>query len=248
MHSTGGSSAALSTTLVYERLTACGMWKLPREHEITPCQPHLCVHAGPVDVAGHREVLFGRAVQMIVSANGHHKVPFVDLIIAGKVGWRVSMPAFWQGCLNLASAWGTHAGSCLKLTGSCLMTLHDLYRSSPAADRHVDVPCLVVISGLVMLHCLPKSQMTVYASCLQEKDQNRVKGMRIMLERQTRAAAAAASAGSETAAKAAAEAQLVPPLASGASLAEPAPAVNGGTGPATAFAGAHPRLLICLPQ
>ena len=98
-----------------------------------------------------------------------------------------------------------------------------------------------------MLHCLPNSQMTVCALCLQEKDQNRVGGMRIMLERQTRAAAAAASAGSETAAKAAAEAQLLPPSASGASLAQPAPAVNGGTGPATAFAGAHPCLSICLP-
>ena len=29
-------------------------------------------------------------VQMVVSANGHHKVPFVDLIVDGKVGWRVS--------------------------------------------------------------------------------------------------------------------------------------------------------------
>ena len=31
-------------------------------------------------------------VQMVVSANGHHKVPFVDLIVDGKVGWRVSAP------------------------------------------------------------------------------------------------------------------------------------------------------------
>ena len=29
-------------------------------------------------------------MQMVVSANGHHKVPFVDLIVDGKVGWRVS--------------------------------------------------------------------------------------------------------------------------------------------------------------
>lgn len=101
-----------------------------------------------------------------------------------------------------------------------------------------------------MLHCLPNSQTTVCALCLQEKDQNRVGGMRIMLERQTRAAAAAASAGSETAAKAAAEAQLVPPSASGAGVAEPAPAVNGGTGHATAFAGAFPPLdlPLCMHQ
>ena len=32
-------------------------------------------------------------VQMVVSANGHHKVPFVDLVIAGKVGWKVSHPS-----------------------------------------------------------------------------------------------------------------------------------------------------------
>jgi hypothetical protein len=28
--------------------------------------------------------------QMLISANGHHKVPFPDLIVAGKVGWKVS--------------------------------------------------------------------------------------------------------------------------------------------------------------
>ncbi len=31
-------------------------------------------------------------MQMVVSANGHHKVPFVDLVIAGKVGWKVGLP------------------------------------------------------------------------------------------------------------------------------------------------------------
>lgn len=54
VHSTDGSGAAFSTTLVSEGLTACGMWKLTREHKITPCQPHVCVQAVPVDVTGHR--------------------------------------------------------------------------------------------------------------------------------------------------------------------------------------------------
>ena len=72
----------------------------------------------------------------------------------------------------------------------------------------------------------------------QEKDQNRVRGMRIMLERQTRAAGAAASADIEDAAKAAAEAQLLPPKAAGAAPEEAAP--SGGAGAAalsSAFAG-----------
>jgi hypothetical protein len=96
-----------------------------------------------------------------------------------------------------------------------------------------------------VLHCLP-NLMTVSLTCLQEKDQNRVKGMRIMLERQTRAAAAAASVSGEAAAKAAAEAQLVPPSAPSATLVQPAPTTNSGAGPTTAFAGTHPCLLVCL--
>lgn len=73
---------------------------------------------------------------------------------------------------------------------------------------------------------------------VQEKDQNRVRGMRIMLERQTRAAGAAASADTENAAKAAAEAQLLPQQAAAAALEEAAG--EGGAGAAassSAFAG-----------
>ncbi|KAK9901337.1 hypothetical protein WJX75_007413 [Coccomyxa subellipsoidea] len=82
-----------------------------------------------------------RRFQMVIGANGHHKVPFEDLIVAGLVGWK-------------------------------------------------------------------------------EKDQNRVRGMKLMMERQTRAAAAAACAASEEAAKKAAEAQLMPPLANSAAVTE----------------------------
>ena len=65
-----------------------------------------------------------------------------------------------------------------------------------------------------------------------------MRGMRIMLERQIRAAGAAASADNEDAAKAAAEAQLLPPQAAGAAPEEAAP--SGGAGAAassSAFAG-----------
>lgn len=55
---------------------------------------------------------------------------------------------------------------------------------------------------------------------MQEKDQNRVRGMKLMMERQTRAAAAAACAASEEAAKKAAEAELMPPPANSAAVAE----------------------------
>ena len=75
---------------------------------------------------------------------------------------------------------------------------------------------------------------------MQEKDQNRVRGMRIMLERQTQAAGAAASADTEDAAKAAAEAQLLPPQAAAAAPEEASP--SGGAGAAassSAFAGTH---------
>ena len=70
---------------------------------------------------------------------------------------------------------------------------------------------------------------------MQEKDRNRVRGMRIMLERQTRAAAAAASANSETAAQAAAEAQLAP--AAPASTPGPESNRGGADSTASAFSG-----------
>ena len=30
-----------------------------------------------------------RAAQMVIAANGHHKVPFEDLLVAGAPGWQV---------------------------------------------------------------------------------------------------------------------------------------------------------------
>ena len=69
---------------------------------------------------------------------------------------------------------------------------------------------------------------------MQEKDQNRVRGMRIMLERQTHAAAAAASVGSAAAAKAAAEAQLAPPAVSSSPLPDTAQGTVIGSGTASA--------------
>ena len=81
-------------------------------------------------------------------------------------------------------------------------------------------------------------QMSSCPAFVQERDQNRVRGMRIMLERQTRAAGAAASADSDDAAKTAAEAQLLPPRAAAAAPEEAAP--SGGPGAAassSAFAG-----------
>ena len=91
-----------------------------------------------------------------------------------------------------------------------------------------------------IVSCGSPPGMSACLASAQEKDQNRVRGMRIMLERQTRAAGAAASADSEDAAKAAAEAQLLPPQAAGAALEEAAP--SGGAGAAassSAFAGDH---------
>ena len=70
--------------------------------------------------------------------------------------------------------------------------------------------------------------------CVQEKDKNRVRGMRIMLERQTRAAAAAASSGSAAAAQAAAEAQLASPAVSSSPLPDPAQGAATGSGAASA--------------
>lgn len=29
-------------------------------------------------------------LQLVIAANGHHKVPFEDLLVAGTVGWKVS--------------------------------------------------------------------------------------------------------------------------------------------------------------
>ncbi|EIE20348.1 hypothetical protein COCSUDRAFT_83548 [Coccomyxa subellipsoidea C-169] len=92
-----------------------------------------------------------RRFQMVIAANGHHKVPFEDLIVAGLVGWK-------------------------------------------------------------------------------EKDQNRVRGMKIMIERQTAAAAAAACAPSEEAAKKAAEAELMPPPVNPTPAASP-PAADSSARP-----------------
>ena len=93
---------------------------------------------------------------------------------------------------------------------------------------------------VITVSCGSPPGMSACPACVQEKDQNRVRGMRIMLERQTRAARAAASADSEDAAKAAAEAQLLPPQAAGAAPEEAAS--SGGAGAAassSAFAGDH---------
>ena len=49
----------------------------------------------------------------------------------------------------------------------------------------------------------------------QERDENRVRGMRIMAERQVAAVAAAAGADDEADAMAAAEAEMLPPSAAG---------------------------------
>lgn len=73
----------------------------------------------------------------------------------------------------------------------------------------------------------------------QEKDHNRVRGMKLMIERQTRAAAAAAGAASEEAAKKLAEAALMPPPTSTAAATTPAtpdPAPPGQV-------GAHTKLI-----
>ena len=83
---------------------------------------------------------------------------------------------------------------------------------------------------LPFVSCGNPPGLSACPACVQEKDQNRVRGMRIMLERQTRAAGAAASADNEDAAKAAAEAQLLPPQAAGADPEEAAP--SGGAGAA----------------
>ena len=47
-------------------------------------------HARELQHTFRRLLMLTLTVQMVVSANGHHKVPFVDLIVEGKVGWRVS--------------------------------------------------------------------------------------------------------------------------------------------------------------
>ena len=39
-------------------------------------------------------------MQMVVSANGHHKVPFVDLVISGKVGWRVTQTLAYRAVMR----------------------------------------------------------------------------------------------------------------------------------------------------
>lgn len=78
---------------------------------------------------------------------------------------------------------------------------------------------------------------------VQEKDTNRVRGMQIMLERQTHAAAAAASASSEAAAQAAVEAQLAPPAMSGALGPEPMEEDAAGSGSALAGGCCWPALL-----
>ena len=44
-------------------------------------------------------------VQMLISANGHHKVPFPDLIVAGKVGWKVCLPGSPTTDFLFARAW-----------------------------------------------------------------------------------------------------------------------------------------------
>jgi len=68
---------------------------------------------------------------------------------------------------------------------------------------------------------------------MQEKDHNRVRGMKLMIERQTRAAAAAAGAASEEAAKQLAEAALMPPPTSTAAATTPVPAPPGQVGSLT---------------
>ncbi|BDA45387.1 probable serine/threonine-protein phosphatase 6 regulatory ankyrin at N-terminal half [Coccomyxa sp. Obi] len=90
-----------------------------------------------------------RRFQMVIAANGHHKVPFEDLLVAGLVGWK-------------------------------------------------------------------------------EKDQNRVRGMKLMIERQTRAVIAAATAPSEDAAKQRADAEVMPPPTSTPAAASPAAPTSAG--------------------
>jgi hypothetical protein len=69
------------------------MWRLTSRSDIAAAQFYLCVARSPGNVPFITSHICA-CLQMIVSANGHHKVPFVDLIVAGKIGWKVSTPAF----------------------------------------------------------------------------------------------------------------------------------------------------------
>ena len=118
------------------------------------------------------------------------------------------------------------------------LSLHHVGGSMQACTCSNHDTCQADDAVLPTMSCGSPPSPSACPASVQDKDQNRVRGMRIMLERQTRAAGAAASADTADAAKAAAEAQLLPPQAAASSPEEAAQEVGAGAAASSsAFAG-----------